>query len=122
MYKQKASREGRIRRHTRVRAKVSGTGSRPRLCVFRSLEHMYAQIIDDVLGRTLTAASTLSPDIKSLEEQGKKTHQATAVGKLIASQAKALGIEQVVFDRGGYRYHGRVKALAEGAREGGLVF
>ena len=109
-------------RHKRVRAKVEGTTSRPRLCVFRSLNHTYAQIIDDSQGHTLTSASTLDPEIKE-EAAGKmKTGNAELVGLAVAKRALAKGINQVVFDRGGYKYHGRVKALAEAARQGGLKF
>ena len=110
--------QARHRRHRRVRAKVSGTAERPRLAVYRSNAHIYAQLIDDATGRTLAAAS-------SGEKQVAGTARAegpAAVGKLIAERAKAAGVETCVFDRGGYLYHGRVKALAEGAREGGLSF
>ena len=110
------------RRHARVRAKVEGTTSRPRLCVFRSLNHIYAQVIDDLRGHTLTSASTLDPEIKG-EVAGKvKTARAELVGALVAKRALREGISQVVFDRGGNKYHGRVKALAEAARQGGLKF
>jgi large subunit ribosomal protein L18 len=114
--------EARRRRHARVRRKVVGTAERPRLSVFRSLQHIYAQVIDDTSGRTLVAASTL--DSKLREEIGKLDvqEQAKAVGRAIAERAKAAGIEQVVFDRGGYPYHGRIKAVAEGSREAGLAF
>jgi large subunit ribosomal protein L18 len=108
----------RQKRHNRVRARLSGTAERPRLNVFRSLNHIYAQVIDDTRGHTIVAASTLDTKV----DDANKIEEATAVGKLIAERAKAAGITQVVFDRGGYLYHGRVKALAEGAREGGLVF
>ena len=108
----------RLRRRRRVRAKVRGTAERPRLSVFRSNRGVNAQLIDDVAGRTLTAVNWTEPDIKGLQSM----EQAKRVGALIAERAKAAGIEDVVFDRGGYRYHGRVKALAEGAREGGLRF
>ena len=113
------TRSQRIKRHKRVRAKISGTPERPRLNVFRSETNIYAQIIDDVAGKTLVSASSLD---KAVEGYGGNIAAATAVGKLIAERAKAKGIETVVFDRGGYVYHGRVKALAEGAREGGLQF
>jgi len=111
--------EKRIRRHKRVRAKIFGTKERPRLCVFRSVKHIYAQLIDDEKGKTLVAASD-----KGLKKtkRDKKVDIAKETGKLIAEKAKEQKIEKVVFDRGGYQYHGRVKALAEGAREGGLVF
>ncbi|WP_297871535.1 50S ribosomal protein L18 [uncultured Oscillibacter sp.] len=109
----------RIKRHKRVRAKISGTAETPRLNVFRSEANIYAQIIDDVKGVTLVSASSLD---KEIEGYGGNIAAAGAVGKLVAERAKAKGIETVVFDRGGYLYHGRVKALAEGAREGGLQF
>ena len=116
------SRVARKRRHVRVRAKVEGTASRPRLCVFRSLNHIYAQVIDDSQGHTLTSASTLDPEIKD-EVAGKvKTAKAELVGSLVAKRVLTKGIDQVVFDRGGYKYHGRVKALAEAARQTGLKF
>lgn len=118
----RTAREGRIRRHLRIRKKIFGTPERPRLSVFRSLKHIYAQIIDDTIGHTLAAASTLDPEIRE-ELKGKtKTEQAKLVGKLIAKRALEKGITKVVFDRGGHKYHGRVKALAEAAREGGLIF
>lgn len=109
----------RLKRHKRVRAKISGTPEMPRLNVFRSEANIYAQIIDDVSGVTLVSASSLD---KAVEGYGGNVAAATAVGKLVSERAKAKGIETVVFDRGGYLYHGRVKALAEGAREGGLQF
>ena len=109
----------RLKRHKRVRAKISGTPEMPRLNVFRSEANIYAQVIDDVNGVTLASASSLD---KAIEGFGGNIAAATAVGKLVAERAKAKGIETVVFDRGGYLYHGRVKALAEGAREGGLKF
>ena len=109
----------RLKRHKRVRAKISGTPEMPRLNVFRSEANIYAQVIDDVNGVTLASASSLD---KALEGYGGNIAAATAVGKLVAERAKAKGLETVVFDRGGYLYHGRVKALAEGAREGGLKF
>ena len=107
--------EMRTRRHMRLRRKVVGTGERPRLVVFRSLKHIYAQIVDDVSKRTLFS-------VGDGKLSGKKTERATQVGKTIAEQAKSAGIARVVFDRAGYRFHGRVKALADGAREGGLEF
>ena len=113
------TRSQRLKRHKRVRAKVSGTPERPRLNVFRSATNIYAQIIDDVTGKTLVAASSLEKDFSC---EGTKTDAAKQVGINVAERAKAKGIETVVFDRGGYVYHGRVKALAEGAREGGLQF
>ena len=109
----------RLKRHKRMRAKISGTPEMPRLNVFRSEANIYAQVIDDVNGVTLASASSLD---KAIEGYGGNIAAATAVGKLVAERAKAKGIETVVFDRGGYLYHGRVKALAEGAREGGLKF
>ena len=115
----KDSNIGRILRHKRVRGKVSGTPEKPRLNVFRSEANIYAQIIDDVNGVTLVSASSLD---KAIEGYGGNVTAASAVGKLIAERALAKGIENVVFDRGGYLYHGRVQALAEGAREGGLKF
>lgn len=115
-------RVGRIKRHARVRANVSGTASVPRLSVFRSAENIYAQVIDDVAGRTLVAASSLDAELRKGIEGKKKSEASVAVGKLVASRALASGIDKVVFDRGGYRYHGRVKALAEAAREGGIKF
>jgi large subunit ribosomal protein L18 len=108
----------REKRHRRVRARAIGTAERPRLNVFRSLNHIYAQVIDDAKGHTLAAASTLDADIAG----GSKLAEAQAVGKLVAERAKAAGVNKVVFDRGGYLYHGRVKALADSAREGGLDF
>ena len=109
----------RLKRHKRVRGKISGTPERPRLNVFRSETNIYAQIIDDVSGKTLVSASSLE---KGFEGPGSNCEAAKKVGLAIAERAKAKGIEAVVFDRGGYLYHGRVKALAEGAREGGLQF
>ena len=109
----------RLKRHKRVRAKISGTPEMPRLNVFRSEANIYAQVIDDVNGVTLVSASSLD---KAIDGYGGNIAAATAVGKLVAERAKAKGIENVVFDRGGYLSHGRVKALAEGAREGGLKF
>ena len=109
----------RLKRHARVRAKVSGTAERPRLAVYRSNAHIYAQIIDDVAGVTLCAASTTEKDFGAI---GSNKEAARAIGKLVAERAKAKGISAVVFDRGGYVYHGRVSELAEGAREGGLEF
>ena len=112
-------REGRLRRHRRVRAKVRGSAERPRLVVFRSNRGIEAQLVDDETGRTVAAASWIALD-KSFK--GDKSAQAAEVGKLLAANAKKAGVEAVVFDRGGYLYHGRVKALADGAREGGLQF
>lgn len=110
------------RRHRRVRRTVLGTSERPRLAVFRSNQHIYAQVIDDSKHHTLAAASTLEADLRSELETGSNMDASAKVGKLIAERAKAQGIEQVVFDRGGNLYHGRVKALADAAREGGLEF
>ncbi len=109
-------------RHNRVRRKVIGTSARPRLAVYRSTRNIYAQIIDDSVGRTLIAASTLEKDFKDKTESGCNKGAARIVGELIAAKAKAKGIETVVFDRGGFRYHGRVKELAEAARAAGLLF
>lgn len=115
-------RVARERRHARVRASVQGTGSRPRLSVFRSLKHIYAQVIDDTMGNTLVSASTLEPEIRE-EANGKtKTGMSELVGSLIAKRALSKGINQVAFDRGGHKYHGRVKALGDAARQGGLKF
>ena len=111
-------REARLRRHRRVRGKISGTAERPRLVVFRSNRGIFAQLVDDEAGRTLASASWL----QQRSFKGNKTQQAAAVGKTLAAEAKKAGIETCVFDRAGYLYHGRVKALAEGAREGGLQF
>lgn len=110
----------RVRRHRRVRKKVRGTAERPRLAVYRSNNHIYAQVIDDIAGRTLAAASTADASLKG--SAGGNIDAATKVGTLVAERAKAAGIEQVVFDRGGFRYHGRVAALADAARAGGLEF
>jgi large subunit ribosomal protein L18 len=113
--------ESRERRRRRVRAKVAGTSSRPRLNVFRSLQHIYVQLIDDGAGHTLAAASSLDKEIKS-QPSLKKSDEAVAVGKMLAQRAQDKQIKQVVFDRAGYRYHGRIKGIADGAREGGLEF
>lgn len=122
MAKNKSRSVARVRRHLRVRKHVSGTPERPRLNVFRSLNEMYAQVIDDEAGHTLVSASTLDGELRSKMNGLTKTEQAKQVGLAVAERAKAKGIETVVFDRGGYRYIGRVKALADGAREGGLQF
>ena len=122
MDKAKRKRLARRRRHARVRKRVQGTAEQPRLCVFRSLNHIYAQIIDDTQGHTLVAASTLDADVRAAVDNKDKTGQAAIVGKTIAERASAVGIDKVVFDRGGYLYHGRVKALAKAARKGGLKF
>ncbi|MFO7773431.1 MAG: 50S ribosomal protein L18 [Dehalococcoidia bacterium] len=109
-------------RHRRVRRKVTSTMSRPRLCVFRSLNHIYAQLIDDSIAQTLASMSTLDSEVRSKTDGMGKSKKAELVGTLLAEKALAKGIKEAVFDRGGYRYHGRVKALAEGARKGGLKF
>ena len=119
MIKRPDTRGQRVKRHTRVRGKISGTADRPRLSVFRSENHIYAQIIDDVAGKTLASASTVE---KGFEGSGGNSEAAKKVGAALAERALKKGLENVVFDRGGYIYHGRVKALAEGAREGGLKF
>lgn len=111
---------GRIRRHARVRKHVSGSSARPRLVVFRSARHLTAQVIDDTAGRTLASASTMEDGLRGFD--GDKTAAAKKVGELVAQRAKSAGIDLVVFDRGGYRYHGRVAALADSARESGLTF
>ena len=112
----------RLARHARVRKKLSGTAERPRFCVYRSLNNIYVQIIDNVAGNTLVSASTMEPEIKAQVAEMTKTEAAALVGKLAAQRAADKGIKEVVFDRGGNIYHGRVKELAEGAREGGLKF
>jgi large subunit ribosomal protein L18 len=108
--------------HRRVRVKVAGTGARPRLSVFRSLRHIRAQVIDDLTGRTVVSASSLDGDVRKEIKGGSNVAAAKVVGRVVASRAKAAGIELVVFDRGGYKYHGRVRALADAAREAGLKF
>ena len=115
-----ARRTSRLRRHARLRKKVTGTAERPRLVVHRSSRHIHVQLVDDLTGTTLAAASSIEADVRAVD--GDKKAHSVRVGQLIAERAKAAGIDTVVFDRGGYRYHGRVKALAEGAREGGLTF
>lgn len=110
----------RSRRHSRVRKKVVGTPERPRMVVFRSSRHVEVQVIDDTVGKTLASASTMETDVRSAD--GDKTAKARSVGKLVGDRAKAAGVETVVFDRGGNRYHGRVAAVADGAREAGLEF
>jgi len=122
MDKAKQKRLARRRRHTRVRKKVSGTAEQPRLCVFRSLKHIYAQVIDDTSARTLVEASSLDAEVRANVADKDKIAQAALVGEALARRALDAGIEQVVFDRGGYKYHGRVKSLAEAARGGGLKF
>jgi large subunit ribosomal protein L18 len=122
MMNSKKKRKARERRHRRVRARVIGTAERPRLNVFRSLNHIYAQVIDDRAGHTLVSASTVDADVAKDAQDKSKIDQAALVGKAVAERATKAGVTQVVFDRGGYQYHGRVKALAEAAREGGLEF
>lgn len=122
MAKNKSRSAARVRRHRRVRKHISGTPERPRLNVFRSLNSIYAQVIDDQSGQTLVSASTIDSELRSKMKGMTKTEQAKEVGLAVAERAKKQGIEIIVFDRGGYRYIGRVKALAEGAREGGLQF
>jgi large subunit ribosomal protein L18 len=112
----------RSRRKQGIRKEIFGMPERPRLSVFRSLNHVYAQVIDDLSGRTIASASSLDKEFKSSGLEGAKMSEATAVGKLVASRAKEKGVSKVVFDRNGYLFHGRVKAVAEGAREGGLQF
>jgi len=116
------SQQARQRRHLRVRKRVVGTSERPRLNVFRSDKHIYAQVIDDSVGHTLAAASTVDVQIRDAAKGKTKTEQAILVGRLVAERALDAGIKRVVFDRGGYKYHGRVKALADAAREAGLEF
>jgi large subunit ribosomal protein L18 len=110
----------RVKRHARLRLRLSGTEARPRLAVFRSLNHIYAQVIDDTSGSTVAAASSLESTLKT--QTGTKTEDAKRVGQLVAERAKAAGIDKVVFDRAGFKYHGRVRSLAEAAREAGLDF
>ena len=114
--------KSRQRRHVRVRKNVHGTATRPRLSVFKSLSHIYAQIIDDSEGNTLISASTVDNELREKVKGMKKTEQAKVIGQAVAERAKSKGILSVVFDRGGFRYVGRIKALADGAREGGLQF
>jgi large subunit ribosomal protein L18 len=118
----KSRSDARVRRHARVRKTIFGTPDRPRLSVFRSLSGVYAQIIDDVDGNTLVSASTVDGELREKVKGMKKIEQAHLIGKTVAERAKSKGIETVVFDRGGFRYIGRIKALADGAREGGLQF
>jgi large subunit ribosomal protein L18 len=118
----KSRNEARIRRHARVRKNISGTASRPRLCVYRSTAEIYAQVIDDGAGQTLASASTIDTELRKQLSGKTKTEQAKMVGEAVAERAKGKGITEVVFDRGGFRYMGRVKALADAAREAGLVF
>ncbi len=122
MIKKTSKNEVRRRKHARVRKKISGTAARPRLCVFRSSRHIYVQLIDDEAGVTLVSASTQDPEIKAETTEGGNVSAAAKVGELVAKRALAKDITTVVFDRGGYLYHGRVAALAEAAREAGLTF
>ena len=115
-------RQARLKRHSRIRKNLNGSPERPRLCVFRSTGNIYAQVIDDERGHTLAAASSLDPAVKGEGAGKNKTEQAGLVGQALAKTALERGVKQVTFDRGGYKYHGRVKALAEAAREGGLKF
>ena len=117
----KTSSQHRLKRHARIRKKISGTADRPRLAVFRSNKHIYAQLIDDLSGRTVASASTTEPSLKS-EANLNSVEGAAKVGALVAERAVAAGISSVVFDRGGFKFHGKVKALADGAREKGLHF
>jgi len=121
MIKKVDTRAARLKRHRRIRVKLSGTPERPRLSVFRSLAHIYAQVIDDAQGTTLVAASSVEPQVRG-DLDGDKSARARAIGRLVAERARQKGISAVVFDRGGYLYHGRVKALADAAREAGLEF
>lgn len=114
--------EARLKRKQRIRKKVAGTQERPRLSVFRSSKHIYAQVIDDVLGRTIVAASTMEKAVKDKSDFENKISKASYIGKLVAERAKEKGVSNVVFDRNGFMYHGRVKALSDGARDGGLNF
>ena len=118
----KTASAARVDRHRRLRQRLAGTSQRPRLCVFRSARHTYAQVIDDVQGHTVAAASTLDPALREQISGTAKAATARQVGKLVAERAKAAGVVQVVFDRGGFQYHGRVKELADGARQEGLEF
>jgi len=118
----KDRRQARELRHLRIRRQVRGTAARPRLAVFRSLKHIYAQLIDDDNGRTLVTVASLSPEFRAKLKNGGNVPAAALVGQLLAERARRAGVEQVVFDRSGYQYHGRVKALAEAARAGGLKF
>ncbi|MCL2706827.1 MAG: 50S ribosomal protein L18 [Dehalococcoidia bacterium] len=117
-----STRKARQTRHARIRATLKGTAERPRMCVFRSLQHIYVQVIDDDQGHTLTSASTLEPEIAKRIDGKNKAEQADIVGAMVAERALSAGVKCVVFDRGGYKYHGRVKSLAEAARKAGLEF
>lgn len=120
--KVKTGRERRIRRHLRVRKRVTGTSQRPRLSVFRSAKHIYAQVVDDTTGRTLISASDLDTELRAERDGKQKIDIAKVVGQAVGRRARDAGVTQVVFDRGGFQYHGRVKALADSAREAGLEF
>jgi len=122
MIQKESRKNARIKRHFRVRRRIEGTTERPRLCVFRSNKHIYAQIVDDSTASTLVAASTLDKELKDKVEKSWNRDGASAVGELVAKRAKAKGIEAVVFDRGGHIYHGRIAAVADAARQGGLQF
>lgn len=122
MDKLKAKQAALARRHRRVRGKVSGTAERPRLCVNRTNLHIYAQVIDDISGRTVASASSVDPELKASLKNGATIDAAKAVGELVGRRAKEAGVEEIVFDRGGRLYHGRVQALADGARSAGLTF
>jgi len=122
MITKKSRNEARKKRHQRIRNRVVGTAARPRLCVFRSLKHIYAQVVDDAAGHTVASASTLDAGLRDDLASLPKTDEAARVGALVAERARAAGVTTVVFDRGGYLYHGRVQRLADAAREGGLVF
>lgn len=122
MKKLQKKQAGLRRRHTRVRGKISGTAERPRLCITRSNANMYAQVIDDVTGKTICALSTLGPDFKKTGKTGATVERAAELGKLIGKKAQKKGVTEVVFDRGGNLYHGRIQAVADGAREAGLKF
>lgn len=122
MIKQKVRKHEINRRHERLRKGIAGTAERPRLAVFRSQQHIYAQVIDDTAGRTLVSASTLDPELKKELANGRTVEAAAKVGAAVAERAKAKGIDKVVYDRGGFLYHGRIAALADAAREAGLEF
>ena len=115
-------REARTRRHIRVRKKVTGTSARPRLCVYRSLRYIYAQVVDDSAGHTIVSASSVDPEVRTQVNGKTKTESAEIIGALVAKRALSKGVNKVVFDRGGYKYHGRVKVLADAARKTGLEF
>jgi len=122
MSREATTRQARIRRHARLRKRVSGTEQKPRLAVFRSLTHIYAQVIDDVAKTTIVSCSDLEADVKKQVSGKKKSEAATIVGGIVAKRAKDKGVTRVVFDRGGYPFHGRIRALAQAARDGGLEF